>query len=223
MRVLLLVALWALLLAAGVIIGIILPRRRSKILHQKASALGFAFSASGRPFSGTRVETLTVLEDGSATEVENVLERVEDEIRTVIFDEQIATDVAAHATTFAAFRAPNVELPVFHIGERNIFERVEEACGKKVLKLDCNPKFTQHFFVQCEDEARTRGFLSAAKLCTLCDHARHFYIEASEDWLLVYKPGVTVSIDGVGKFVDETRVIAQALLSPSPMPLPASA
>ena len=35
------------------------------------------------------------------------------------------------ATTFAAFRSGQRELPVFHIGERNILERMEEALGKK--------------------------------------------------------------------------------------------
>ena len=68
-----------------------------------------------------------------------------------------------------------------------------------------------------------RDFLGAAKLATLCDHARHFYIEASQDWLLVYRPGVTVGMEDVSKFIEETRVIAQALLAGSPMPLPASA
>jgi hypothetical protein len=218
MRVLLIVGLWALLLAAGVVVGIVLPRRRSRIFERKASALGFTYNSVAKPFLGTSVDTLTVLEDGPSTEVENVLERVDGKLPMLIFDEYLASDVAAVATTFAAFRATSGQLPVFQIGERNILERMEEALGKKTLKIDCDSEFAAHFFVQCQDEHATRQFLHAGKLPTLCEHARHFHIESSPDWLLIYHPGVTVKIDGVPRFVSETTVVAQALLSSNPMP-----
>ena len=54
MEVLLLVAL---LIAAGILIGIVLPKRRSQTMKRQASALGFAYSATGKPFAGTRVDT----------------------------------------------------------------------------------------------------------------------------------------------------------------------
>jgi hypothetical protein len=218
MRVLLLLGLWALLLAAGVIVGVILPRRRSTTLQRKAALLGFTYSTVAKPFVATRVEALTILEDGPSTEVENVLERDDGRFRTLIFDEYVASDVAAVATTFAAFRAVTGELPVFKIGERNIMERMEEALGKKTLKIDCNSDFAAHFFVQCDDETRTRHFLDAGKLPILCEHARHFHIESSEDWLLIYRPGVTVGIEGVTKFAAETTTVAEALLLVNPLP-----
>ena len=218
MRVLLLVGLWALLLAAGVVVGIVLPRRRSKVLERKASALGFTYNSVAKPFLDTRVDALTILEDGPSTEVENVLERREARFPVLVFDEYLASDVAAVATTFAAFRASSGQLPVFQIGARNILERMEEALGKKTLKIDCNSDFSAHFFVQCEDEHATRQFLGAGKLPTLCEHGRHFHIESSPDWLLIYRPGVTVKIDSVARFVSEATVVAEALLASSPMP-----
>jgi hypothetical protein len=164
------------------------------------------------------VDSLTILEDGPSTEVENVLERADGNLRTLIFDEYVASDVAAVATTFAAFRVPAGELPVFRIGSRNILERMEEALGKKVLKIDCNADFAAHFFVECQDERQTRSFLSAGKLPALCEHARHFHIESSPDWLLVYRPGVKVGIEGVATFAREATVVAEALLSANPLP-----
>lgn len=213
----------SLLVAAGILVGIVLPKRRSRVLQQKAAALGFRFSKLEKPFAGTRVETLTILEDGPDTEVENVLSRPDGHMPVVIFDEYVASDTSAVATTFAAFRSARRELPVFHIGERTILERMEEALGKKVLKIDCSSEFAAHFFVQCADEKQTHSFLGGAKLATLCEHARHFYIDASPDWLLIYRPGATVSIEGVAKFVAETSVVAEALLATDPLPLPASA
>jgi len=175
-----------------------------------------------KPFLGTRVDTLTILEDGASTEVENVLECDNSRFRTIIFDEYIASDTAGVATTFAAFRAQNFELPVFHIGSRHFLERMEEALGKRTLKMDCDASFSAHFFVQCEDETVTRNFLREGKLPVLCEHAKHFQIETSPDWLLVYRPDVTVAIDDVAEFVREATVIAEALLA-KPLPLPASA
>ena len=218
MRVLLLAGLWALLLAAGVIVGIVVPRRRSSTLQAKAIALGFVYSTVAKPFLGTRVDALTILEDGPSTEVENALERNDGKFRTLIFDEYVASDVAAVATTFAAFRAPAGDLPEFQIGSRNILERMEEALGKKVVKIDCNSEFAAHFFVQCDDEVRTRNFLQAGKLQTLCEHARHFHIESSPDWLLVYRPGVKVGIDDVARFAKQATVVAEAMLAANPLP-----
>ena len=223
MQVLLLLGLWALLIAAGVTVGVVLPRRRAKTLHDKAAALGFTYHSVAKPFLGTCVDALTILEDGASTEVENVLERTGGKLRTLIFDEYIASDTAAVATTFAAFRTPKGNLPCFQIGERNLLERMEEALGKRTVKIDCNPEFSVHFFVQCDDEATTRTFLDAGKLAVLCEHARHFHIESSPDWLLVYRPDVTVGIDGVEQFAKEATVLAEALLVARPMPLPASA
>jgi len=57
----------------------------------------------------------------------------------------------------------------------------------------------------------------------LCEHAKHFHIESSPDWLLIYRPGVTVGFDAVPAFVDEATLVAEVLLAVSPMPLPASA
>jgi hypothetical protein len=223
MQVLLLLTLWALLIAAGVTVGVVLPRRRARTLHDKAAALGFTYHQLAKPFLGTRVDALTILEDGASTEVENALERADGKLRTLIFDEYIASDTAAVATTFAAFLAPKGNLPCFQIGERSLLERMEEALGKKTVKIDCDSQFSAHFFVQCDDEATTRTFLHAGKLAVLCEHARHFHIESSPDWLLIYRPDVTVGIDGVEAFAQEATLVAEALLTANPMPLPASA
>jgi hypothetical protein len=223
MQVLSLIALWVVLVAAALIVGVVFPRRRARRLHDKAGALGFTYHAVARPFLGTRVDSLTILEDGASTEVENALERTGAKLTTIVFDEYLASDTAAVATTFAAFRAPGGNVPVFQIGERNILERMEEALGKKTLKLECDQHFTAHFYVQCEDEVTTREFLYARKLSVLCEHAKHFHVESSPDWLLIYRPGLTVGFDAVPAFVDEATLVAEALLASSPIPLPASA
>jgi hypothetical protein len=222
MQEVLLMGLWVLLIAAAVTVGVLLPRRRSRTLQHKASALGFTYHATSQPFRGTRADELTILEDGAFTEVENVLERTDDKFQMFIFDEQVASDTAAVPTTFAAFRA-GVDLPIFQIGERNLLERMEEALGKKVLKVDCDANFAAHFFVQCADEDRTRTFLATRNLAAVCQHAKHFHVESSPDWLLIYRPDVTVGIDGVAKFAAEATAVAEALLTSRPMPLPASA
>src|SRR5690348_3597423 len=111
MQVLLLVAVWGGLVAAALIVGVVFPRRRARALHDKAGALGFTYHAVARPFMATRVDSLTILEDGPSTVVDNALERRGAKLTTIVFDEYLASDTAAVATTFAAFRAPGGDLP----------------------------------------------------------------------------------------------------------------
>lgn len=222
MNVLGVAAIWAGLLAAGILAGVALPRRRTRHLQREARRLDLQFAPTAKPFRGTRVDSLSLLDDGENTEVENVLESTDQNSPALIFDLGQAEDYAYVVTTCAAFRSPG-ELPAFHIGSRDVLERLEEALGKKTLKIDCDASFAAHFFVQCDDERATRHFLSMRNLGPLCAHPGHCHIQTSPDWLLVYRPGAKVACEQIGTFFDEAKEIAQALLNGEPRNLPLSA
>jgi hypothetical protein len=223
MNVLGVAAIWAVLLAAGILAGVALPRRRTRHLQREARRLDLQFAPTAKPFRGTRVESLALLDDGAETEVENLLQSSDPTSSILVFDLGQAEDYSYLVTTYAAFRSPIGDLPPFHIGSRDVLERLEEAFGKKTLKIDCDADFSSHFYVQCDDERETRHFLSMRDLRPLCAHPGHCHIQTSPDWLLVYRPGVKVAAAHVDAFIAEANEIAQALLNGQPRNLPLSA
>ncbi len=216
----LIVASFAVIAGAWLLLGFVLPARRSKRLEQLARELNFSFSAMAKPFENTDVRGLTILEHGPSTVVDNLLERTIGHCRFLICDitalppEGAATTLA---TTIAAFQMPDLYLPVFQIGEKNsikrVFEQIEHAFGKKLDEFDDDHEFARNFFVHCAAKGEVRSFLTPAKLTYLREHAAHFHMEASPDWLLIYRPGMKVETDKLKEFSEITSAIASVLLS----------
>ncbi len=227
MGVLVFIASFALALLAILIYGLLLPLRRSQRLEHKARAMGLTFIERARPFEGTDVRGFSMLEDGPATCVDNLLERAVDDCRFLIFDVPLVDDSANLVTTIAAFRIPSLHLPVFQVRGKNAIERIVEragqAAGKKLIEFSPDHEFAKHFFVRCSDPGEVRSFLTPAKIAFLRDHVAHFRVESSRDWLFIYRPGVRVEAENLQHFAEVAHGIAEALLSMQATPLPATA
>lgn len=214
------VASFVVIAVAWLLLGFVLPARRSKRLEQMARELNFTFSARAKPFGNTDVRGLAILEDGPSTVVDNLLERAIGHCRFLICDINALPpegETTTLVTTVAAFQMPEVHLPVFQIGEKNTIERVveqiEHAFGKKLDEFDDDHEFARNFFVHCAAKGEVRSFLTPAKLTYLREHAAHFHMEGSPDWLLIYRPGVKVETDNLKEFSEITSAIASVLLS----------
>lgn len=213
------VASFIVIALAGLLLGFVLPARRSKKLEQVARELNFTFSPRAQPFEGTDVRGLSILEDGPSTDVENLLERTIGRCRFLICDINSSpqSEITTLITTIAAFRMPEAHLPVFQVGEKNAIERVveqiEHAFGKKLDEFDEDHEFTRNFFVHCAAKGEVRNFLTPAKLTYLREHAAHFHVEGSPDWLWIYRPGVKADADNLKEFSEITSAIASVLLS----------
>ncbi len=212
------VASFIVIALAGLLLGFALPARRSRKLEQVARELNFMFSARAQPFENTDVRGLSILEDGPSTDVENLLERTIGRCRFLICDINSSPqgEITTLITTIAAFRMPEAHLPVFQVGEKNamerVVERIEHAFGKKLDEFE-DHEFTRNFFVHCAAKGEVRNFLTPAKLTYLREHAAHFHVEGSPDWLLIYRPGVKVDTDNLKEFSEITSAIASVLLS----------
>jgi hypothetical protein len=203
-----------------VFLGFALPARRSKRLEYIARELNFTFSARAKPFENTDIRGLAILEDGSATVVDNLLERTLGHCRFLICDINalpLEGETATLVTTVAAFQMPEMHLPVFQIEEKNTIERVveqiEHAFGKKLDEFDDDHEFARNFFVHCPAKGEVRTFLTPAKLTYLRAHTAHFHVECSPDWLFIYRPGAKVETEHLKEFSGITSAMASVLLS----------
>ncbi len=218
MHILVVIGYLVLAALAGLLLGFVVPARRSRRLERKARELGFQFYARATPFQNTEVQGLTILKGGSSTPVENLLERVNGSCYFLIGDiREVWEESIPLVTTVAAFRVAARHLPVFQIEERNAIERViehiERAFGKKLSEFGPDHEFGHNFFVHCSDKGAVETFLTPAKLAYLRDHAAHYHIESSPDWLLIYRPGYEVQAENLKDFAEITSAMASVLLS----------
>jgi hypothetical protein len=228
MHTLLVIGCFVIVALAGIYLGFALPVRRSRRLEQKARELGFRYSAQATPFQDSAVQGLTVLPVGSLTEVDNLLERSNGCCRFFIGDiGDVWQETMPLITTVAAFRVSAIHLPVFEIEEMNVIQRVieqaEHALGKKLANFDTDQRFGSNFFVHCPDKNAVQSFLTPAKLAYLRDHAAHYHVESSSDWLLIYRPGFEVPAEEIKEFSEITSEMASVLLSVQKSEFPTAA
>ena len=227
MGTLLAVACLAVVALAAAVLGVLLPQRRSRQLERKARDLGLTFARSATPFTGTNVSEFSMLQDGPATVVDNLIEEAMGDWRFLIFDVPLVDDSASLVTTIAAFRSHGLHLPVFQIAAKNVVERMiertERALGKKLIAISPDHDFASHFFVGCSDPGELRNLLTPAKVAFLRDHAEHYHVESSPDWLFIYRPGGRVEAEDLEHFRNVSGGIASALLSLQPTRFPATA
>lgn len=204
----------------GLFLGFVLPVRRAKRLECMARELNFTFSARANPFENTDVRGVEILENGCLTVVDNLLERTMGHCQFLICDINdlpLEGATTTLVTTVAAFRMPEMHLPVFQIGEKStiarLFEQIEHAFGKKLDEFNDDHEFAQNYFVHCSAKGEVRDFLTPAKLTYLREHASHFHVECSPDWLFIYRPGVKVETEDLKEFSEITGAMASVLLS----------
>lgn len=220
MQIIIFISVFVVIAVAVLLLGFLLPVRRAKRLEKLAPDLNFTFSALATPFEDTDVLGLAILENGSSTVVNNLLERASGDCRFLICDIEnfpLADVNRTLATTVAAFKVGQVHLPVFQVGEKNTFERVveqiEHTFGKKLDEFDDDHEFTRNFFVHCAAKSEVRDFLTPAKLTYLRKHAAHFHVDGSPDWLFIYRPGVRVEAEHLKEFSEITSAMASVLFS----------
>jgi hypothetical protein len=217
MQLWLLVAVVAVAAVGSLGLSVVLLRRRRNAFQQIASGLGFRFSPQAQPFEGTNVQGLEILEEDSHTLVDNLLERGDDSCRFLICDVPQVGEASRTVTTVAAFRVRNLHLPVVQISEKSLVERaieyLEHVVRKKTDSVISDAEFERCFRVHYADRGEAQAFLTPEKVGYLREHAEHFRIECSPDWLLVFRPGVKANRKNLKNFVEISSAIAASLLS----------
>ncbi len=197
--------------------------RRGATLAEKGRALGFAFEETGQPFQNTDVKGLTAAPQGPATSVADLLRGRCGVCSMVIFDQAFCNDFALtlQHTTCAAFRCPAGRLPVFQLETRDFLDRLRASLRHEPAALS-DPDFLRHFLLLCPDLLAARDYFTPARQTHLRQHADRFRIEATKDWLLVFRPGRTVSANALGDFVQATSTLALGLLPEDSRLVPAA-
>jgi hypothetical protein len=188
-------------------------RRRCDSFRGVAAELGLSYEPRGRPLEGSDVSAFPFLEHGAQTEARNVMRGALHGCPLVMFEMTRfgPSEIASRETTYIAFRAPH-KLPLLHMGARHTLDRLREMTHKDAHR-EFDPRFVHEFFVFSSDPG-LHGFLTAAKMQALLEHAHDYHMETSPDWLLVYRSGQKVPARRLRRFLEETSEIAAVMLHP---------
>jgi hypothetical protein len=211
-------AIVALLSAAAVVLAgeSIWRWRHDRSIEHEAMELGLAFSAGARPFEGSDVHGLPLLQGDPSTEAANVVRATIDGRQALLLELPCCEICEAetphqHFTTVAAFRCPGGETPEFEIGKKSMWSKLNDALRKKPAVID-DREFAREFFVHCQEPKKVHDWLTPQKLAKLRPAPHQFHIDANSDWILIYRPGSRIPAAQFPAFLQETSRIAAALL-----------
>lgn len=215
---------WVLLAVAVIVLDTLRSRRRERLLERVARDLGFECQRKAKPFVGSDVQGLTLLQNDPNVAVTDLLIGQHGGCSMMIFDVACCEDFAvnAHVTTCTAFRSPAGHLPSFQLKRKDVVERVLGLSAKERGICAGDDEFAKRFSVHCTDDGEARNLFTRECVGYLREHAEVFRIECSADWMLIYRPGVKVSARELATFVNATSALASVLLPDSSLFIPAA-
>jgi len=195
---------------------IVLRSRHNRAVEREAQELGLAFSAEARPFEGSDVCGLPLLQGDSSANAENVVQATIDGRRALVLELPSCEVCEAetphpHLTTVAAFRCPGRGMPEFEIARKSLLSKLGDVLLRKAPVIE-DREFANEFFVHCREPEKVHDWLTPEKLAKLRLAASPFHISANAEWILIFNPGAQIPPEQYPAFLRETSKIADALL-----------
>lgn len=214
----LVLALLGLVLIAAAVVAIerLINSRHSHSIKRKAQELGLAFSPDGKPFEGSDVHGLVLLQGNPSVEAKNVV-RAEIDGKTALvlelpcFEVYEAETPHQHFTTVAAFRCPGGNVPEFELGRKSLVSKFGDVLWRQPAVVD-DREFAKEFYVHCHEPQKVHDWLTPAKLAKLQPTVLPFHINANAGWILIFRPGEQLPAAQLPAFLRETSGIVAALL-----------
>lgn len=213
-------AVVGLILGAAALLGAesICRSRHNRAIEREARELGLTFSACAKPFEGSDVHGLPLVQGDSSVEASNVVQAVIDGRQALVFDLPSCEGFEAETphqpfafTTVAAFRCSGGDVPEFEIGRKCLLSKVSDAFRKKPAVIE-DRQFAKEFFVHCAEPKKVHDWLTPARLEKLRPAVAPFHVSANKDWIFIVRPGAQIPPEQFPMFLQESSKIVGALL-----------
>jgi hypothetical protein len=186
-------------------------RRRTAAFTLAAQQLGFKYQHDGFPFPGSQAPMIRLFSKGSGRRFMHVLNGWTGGRESAVFDYRYfaGRGKRSHTVqqTVAAYRWHSAF--DFQLAPVTWGDRVGALLGKKSVRFEDDPEFTEHWHVEGADEAAVRQLFTPAarkyvetNLETLAGDFWH--LEANGGWLFLYQAGHRVKGTGIVDFVRTT-------------------
>jgi len=185
---------------------------RSRSLQRRGRSFGLTFEPISEPVTGPQLKATSCLQDGCSTVAFNVLAGRVGGFEVRVFDLRDESLEAPVLTTVAAFRSQNANLPSFELSLKGLFGRIAEAL--KTRRAAASENLSNQFFIRgAADEQRIHNFLSPPRLERLRLYVNRYRLTCNPEWVFIYRPGTKIKAKDFSHFLEETKKIAEALLT----------
>jgi hypothetical protein len=185
---------------------------RSRSLQRRGRSFGLTFEPISEPVTGPQLKATSCLQDGCSTVAFNVLAGRVGGFEVRVFDLRDESLEAPVLTTVAAFRSQNANLPSFELSLKGLFGRIAEAL--KTRRAAAGENLPNQFFIRgAADEQRIHNFLSPPRLERLRLYVNRYRLTCNPEWVFIYRPGTKIKAKDFSHFLEETKKIAEALLT----------
>ena len=192
--------------------------RHRRAIEREARELGLAFSAYAKPFEGSDVHGLPLVQGDPSVGASNVVQATIDGRQAFVLDLPSCEACEAEVphppftfTTVAAFRCPGGTIPEFEIGRKGLLLKVCDALWQRPAVIE-DREFAKEFFVHCPEPKKVHDWLTPAKLEQLRPAVTPFHVSANGNWIFIVRPGAQIPPEQFPAFLRESSRIAAALL-----------
>lgn len=160
LRVLLPIAIVAVLIVIGIAASMYFEKRRREALEKVAGDLGLEFFPQGIPGLLEALRGFALFNTGRGHATTNTIRGVTDEVELTIFDLTYTTGSGknshTHRQTVIRFASSQLVLPEFAVSPEGFFHKFAKLFGFKDINFDDDPRFSTAFLLQGPSEAAVR-------------------------------------------------------------------
>lgn len=179
-----------------------------------AASLGFSWAEEDDSLLSSDLAGLHLMRQGRRRRVRNVLRRSRAGAETVCFDYQYTTSSGknsqTHRQSVVALHLPGRAFPSFELRPEHLLHKLGSAFGYRDIDFDSSPEFSRRYLLRGEDETAIRALFGPSVLHAL-EQQPGWAVEATGDWLIVYRPRKRARADDLPTFLEEGRAITRVL------------
>ena len=188
-----------------------LQQRRTQALQQVAANLAMTFQEEDVNLSKQDFCRFPLFRHNSS-HLRNILSKYGEDRETILFDYNFTTGSGdnshTYAQTVAVFHTPSKNLPEFTLRPENVFDKIGELFGSQDIDFESHPDFSKFYCLQGQPESAIREILNFDTL-QFFGQNHGWYLEASGEWLVIYKLNQTIKPEDMRNFLEQTTEISQ--------------
>ena len=203
-----------------IVLSQIRAQKRTEALTAFAQEIGFAFKGDLWNHQPKAHQMGTALFGrGSGRRFSNVMTGTDSGLETSLFDYSYIISTGKSSSTITqtvAAYSSDLSLPLFEMRPEGFFDRVGDALVHSDIDFESNPDFSQKYLLRGPSEEGIRRLFSP-ELLTFLENLpldKKWHIEGCDTNLIIYR-SLTVSVEGLHSFLEQTSTIARTFFNSS--------
>ena len=200
-------------IAAGIVVAVVLERKRTEAMKGVAEGMGFTFYPKGDDSIRSRLPDFLFFSQGHSRRVRNMMHGVANEIECAIFEYEYSTGSCRSSAlgrchghtwrqTVISFWSRKLNLPSFSLRPEHIFHKIGGLLGYQDIDFDGRPGFSSAYLLRAADEEAVRRVFTE-RVLSFYEAQKGLNTEGDGDCLIHYRASKRVKPEGIRAFMEE--------------------